>query len=97
MSFAQWVKDTREEQNMSITECATRAGVKHPTWIEYENTTKGKQPRRETVEKVATGLRVPLSVALEAAGFATKTVDVPARLAESWNKLRNAPRHKQDA
>lgn len=86
MSFAQWVKDTRERQNLTIVECATRAGVSHPTWIEYENLTKNKQPRRDTVIKIAEALRVSDNDALQAAGYHV-TVEVPAELATIWRQV----------
>jgi transcriptional regulator with XRE-family HTH domain len=87
MSFAQWVKDTRERQDLSLVECASRAGVSHPTWIEYENTTKVKQPRRETVLKIAAALGVKEEEALEASGYSSKAPDVPAELVSLWNRV----------
>lgn len=80
MSFAQWVKDTRGRQQLSIVECAARAGVSHPAWIEYENTTKQKQPRKETVLKIAGALNITESVALEAAGFSSAPAKVSAEI-----------------
>ncbi len=87
MSFAQWVKDTRERQQLSIVECATRAGVSHPAWIEYENTTKGRQPRRDTVLKIAEALAVKEEEALESAGFRTTMPAVPQELVSIWERV----------
>lgn len=92
MSFAQWVKDTRERQKFTVVECATRAGVSHPTWIEYENTAKQKQPRKDTILKIADALAIPRSEALEAAGFSVAPAEVPAELATIW---RQVPRERQ--
>lgn len=71
MSFAQWVKDAREGKKLSVVECAARAGVTHPTWIEYENTSKNKQPKQATVIKIADALGVRVAEAIKAAGYAS--------------------------
>jgi transcriptional regulator with XRE-family HTH domain len=65
MSFGEWVRKQRGKQVMA--ECARRGGMKPPQWARLEK--EGKHPRRETIEKVALGLQVPLDTVLEAAGF----------------------------
>lgn len=37
MNFAEWVEDARLARRMTKIECADRAGVSLPVWIEYEN------------------------------------------------------------
>jgi transcriptional regulator with XRE-family HTH domain len=84
MSFAKWVRDAREARKLTIVECATRAGISHPTWVEYENATKNKQPKRETVKKIALALGIDVDEAMEAAGYSADTPDVPAEWARLW-------------
>ena len=70
MSFAEWVENARLARRMTKIECADRAGVSLPVWIEYENKGKKAQPRRATVLKIAAALGVSEKDALEAAGYA---------------------------
>jgi transcriptional regulator with XRE-family HTH domain len=84
MSFAKWVRDAREARKLTIVECATRAGISHPTWVEYENVTKNKQPKRETVKKIALALVVDVDEAMEAAGYSAEAPDVPAEWSRLW-------------
>ena len=84
MSFAKWVRDAREARKLTIVECASRAGISHPTWVEYENVTKNKQPKRETVKKIAAALGVSVDEAMEAAGYSADVPEVPVEWARLW-------------
>ena len=80
MTFGEWVKNTRETRGWTITRCAERANMKWQAWQRLENDEPRRrdgsspQPRRETVEKIAAALDVPMSEALQAAGYATTAV-----------------------
>lgn len=94
MSFAKWVRDAREARKLTIVECASRAGISHPTWIEYENTTKNKQPKRETVKKIALALGIEVDEAMEAAGYSAEAPEVPAEWSRLWLSTPTEEREK---
>lgn len=88
MNFSQWVVQTREAQKLSQTECALRAGIRQPSWQEYEAVNRPRA--RKTVEKIADALGVKRAEALEAAGYATEPPDVPAEVVSYWQRAVRA-------
>lgn len=76
LEFGEWIVQQRWQKRLAAKQCAKAAGVSPQAWSEWEtgkSRNKGEnppQPRRDTVQKVAIGLGVPLSEALIAAGYA---------------------------
>jgi len=83
MTFGQWVRDQRESRRMTKTECAQRAGISVQRWAQIEADESSSkaggipQPSRKTAERVALAFGIPLSAALEAAGYQP---DLPSAL-----------------
>jgi transcriptional regulator with XRE-family HTH domain len=104
MHFAEWVKMTREAQGLMMQECAERAKVSQAAWSQYEDETRYKQPRQDTVRKIAHALRVSEEEALKAAGYAAD-FEAPAEWIALWHrtpadrraKLMKATRGVQEA
>jgi transcriptional regulator with XRE-family HTH domain len=86
MHFAKWIQMTREAQGFLMHECAERAGVSQAAWSQYEDETRYKQARQDTVRKIARALRVSEEEALKAAGYASD-VSVPAELVSIWHRI----------
>lgn len=68
-TFSEWIRDTRLHYGYTIMECAERASMKWQVWQRMETTQSS--PRKETLDRVAKGLRVPESEVFSAAGFKT--------------------------
>jgi len=89
MTFGAWVRARREERDISIAECASRARMKWQQWNRLENDEPCRrdgsppQPTRRTVETVAEALALPPSQALKAAGYTSgdECEDTPAIVA----------------
>jgi transcriptional regulator with XRE-family HTH domain len=87
VTFAQWVRETRDRLGMNQEECAALAGVHQSVWSEYEK--EGRTFRPATVKKIAKGLRVSEAEALEAAGYRVeKSCDVPAEVVNLWQEAK---------
>lgn len=75
MTFGEWTRQKRGEHDLTIAECAERAGMKWQQWSRMENDEPRRrdgsppQPTRKTVEAVAHALALPPSQALLAAGY----------------------------
>ena len=67
LPFAAWMQQTRLAKGLSVSECATAAGVKQPVWSEWEDAPPTKEWRRATVRKIAFALKEPESVAMREA------------------------------
>jgi transcriptional regulator with XRE-family HTH domain len=67
LSFAAWVRETRLRKGLQVSECAFRAGVRQPTWSEWERSPDDKTWRRATITKIAKALDVQGDRALVAA------------------------------
>lgn len=60
MNFSEVLRKTRKEQGISQKELAAKLGVSQPSYAQYEN---GKRnPKMETIYKIADALEVPVSV-----------------------------------
>jgi transcriptional regulator with XRE-family HTH domain len=61
MRLNAWMRETRSRKQLTMQHCAECAGVKQPTWAEWE-TNPDLHPRQSTVEKIALGLDEPVSL-----------------------------------
>ncbi len=74
-TFGQWVRAQRQARGWTITRCAERAGMKWQAWQRQENDGPKRrdgspsQPARQTVEKIARALEIPVGEAMCAAGY----------------------------
>jgi len=79
MQLGQWIRRTRKDKDLTMEECAARAGVGQSVWSEWEN--ENRQRRPATIKKIAKGLGVPATEALEVAGYHTEP---KAEYSELW-------------
>lgn len=68
MKFGEYVRNSREEQNLSLREAARRAGISHPYLSQLE-TGKNTKPTPEVIKKIADGLKLNYIELLEIAGY----------------------------
>lgn len=74
--LAEW----RASQDMTLTECAREAGVRHPTWLDWE-----RGSRNPSLEK-ACALERLTGIPIEAWGFKATALDAMRKVVQ----LRNA-------
>lgn len=74
--LAEW----RASQDMNLTECAREAGVRHPTWLDWE-----RGSRNPSLEK-ACALEKLTGIPIEAWGFKATALDAMRKVVQ----LRNA-------
>src|SRR5688500_16535952 len=73
LTLGQWMRQRRG--TMKSADCAKRAGMKPQAWSDWENDrTRRKdgtpvEPRRNTIERIAKGLNVPIEEVLFAPGL----------------------------
>jgi transcriptional regulator with XRE-family HTH domain len=64
LSFAAWMRETRLQKGLQVSECAYRAGVRQPTWSGWERSPDDKTWRPATISKIARALDVQRDKAL---------------------------------
>jgi transcriptional regulator with XRE-family HTH domain len=82
VKFGQWVKMKRIEFGISPELFCERSGMKSPNLSRLENNSP-EMPRRETVDMVSEGLKLPVAECLKAAGYDTiGDIELDMRLAK---------------
>ena len=80
--LAEW----RASQDLNLTKCAEAAGVRHPTWLDWERGSRGPSLEKAcAVEKMTAG-----AIPVEAWGFKPSALDAMRDVV----KLRNAAARK---
>lgn len=95
--FGNWVRASREQQGLTQTECAARAGMKLQQWNRMEK--QITRPEYDTLMAVADALRAPVDDALRAANYTVHNPSLPSmRLAQQIEAyLSQAPAAQRPA
>jgi transcriptional regulator with XRE-family HTH domain len=97
MPFSRWIREQRCAKDLTITECARRAGVSQPVWSRYEEDADRRDWKRPTVLKIAHALEAPIDEAIQAAFPRDRTNSFSAEALESARLMDSLPEARRAA